>query len=220
MFSRNFPALSHDEQQLLQDSHVLVLGCGGLGGFITENLVRLGVGHICAADGDCFEPGNLNRQILATSESMGKNKALAARERALSINPAVNFRAEPEFFTAENADELLQGADLVLDALDNIPARLLLEQKCAERGLSIVHGAVSGWLAQVAVVPPGSGVLTRLYSGAASPQDKSCLAFAPAFCAALQCAEAVKLLCRPQSDLEGRLLTADLQSMEINFFTL
>lgn len=209
--SRNHPAISEAQQEKLKNSHVLVLGCGGLGGNIIENLVRLGAGHITAVDGDIFDESNLNRQILAIGETLGMNKALAAKKRARSIDPGIDFRAVEEFFTEANGHALLEGVDLVMDALDSIPARLLLEKLCAEKGVSIVHGAVQGWMAQVAVVRPGSGLLTRLYEGKGGG-DKSCLAFTPAFCAALQCAEAVKLLCGHEA--ESSLLLADLRGMD------
>lgn len=213
-FSRNLPALSQEQQDLLHRSHVLVLGCGGLGGYVIENLVRLGVGTLTAVDGDRFEESNLNRQTLSTQAALGRSKALEARSRALSIDPNIDFRAVDAFFSAENAAELLSGKDLVIDALDSIPDRLLLEQLCAGHGLSLVHGAVHGWMAQAAVLLPGSGLLERIYSGAAAPADKSCLAFAPALCAAVQCAAAVRLLCGEPSGLENRLLLADLKTMD------
>ena len=211
-FSRNHPAISPAEQEKLNRSHVLVLGCGGLGGAIIENLVRLGVGHITAVDGDSFDETNLNRQILSTGETLGMNKALAAKARARSINPDVDFRAVEGFFTEANGAALLEGIDLVMDALDSVPARLTLEKLCAGKGLSIVHGAVQGWIAQVAVVTPGSGLLTRLYEGKSGSDDLSCLAFTCAFCAALQCAEAAKLLCGRK--VESGLLLVDLRSMD------
>lgn len=213
-FLRNIPAISKAQQQLLQDKHVLVLGCGGLGGTIIENLVRLGVGRITAVDGDRFEESNLNRQLLSTHDSLGLNKAFAAKLRAESINPNIRFFAIGDFFCEENAASLLDGKDIVMDALDSISARLTLEKHCAEKRLPIVHGAVQGWTAQVAVIRPGSGLLSRLYDRKTEGGDKSCLAFTPAFCAALQCSEAVKLLCGVKPEPENSLLIADLRHMD------
>ena len=84
----------------------------------------------------------------------------------------------------------------------------------------MVHGAIQGWSAQVAVVPPGSGVLHRLYGSRGTPQEKTSLPFTPAFCAAMQAAEAVKLLCRRPSALEGKLLLADLRRMDWDIIPL
>lgn len=220
-YSRNFPAISPEEQSCLASKQVLILGCGGLGGFLCEYMARLGVGTITAADPDRFDKSNLNRQLLSSVESLGCGKAVTARQRAAAVNPDVKFNAVEAAFTAETAAQLLRGVDLVLDALDSAADRLLLEDACAAAGVPIVHGAVHGWMAQVAVVLPGSGMLHRLYGDAASADgDKACLVFTPAWCAAAQSAEALKLLLGRESTLAGRLLIADLQSMDTNIITL
>ena len=213
-FSRNLPALTAAEQQSLAEKHVLILGCGGLGGFLSEYLVRLGVGEITAADPDRFEESNLNRQLLATTAVLGGSKAQAAKQRAEEINPAVRFHAAEAAFCRENAAELLAGKDLVLDALDTAADRLLLEDACAEAGVIIVHGAVHGWTAQVAVVTPGNGLLHRLYRAESADVDKSCLVFTPAWCAAVQAAEAAKLLTGRAPALGNQLLVADLMTLD------
>jgi len=217
---RNFPALTAQEQQTLAKKHVLVLGCGGLGGFICEYLVRLGVGEITAADPDCFEASNLNRQLLCSGQTLEQSKAETACARAAAINPEVRFHAFRKAFRGENAAELLAGKDLVIDALDNADDRLTLEDACAEVGVTLVHGAVHGWTAQIAAVTPGSGVLRRLYQPGAADGDKSCLVFAPALCAAVQTAEAVKLLTGRPSSLAGKLMLVDLQTMDTEIIAL
>lgn len=218
-FSRNLPALTAEEQQRLAQKRVLLLGCGGLGGFLSEYLVRLGVGEITAADPDCFEESNLNRQLLATTEGLGGSKAQTAKKRAEAINPAVRFHAVEAAFCRENAAELLSGQDLVLDALDNAADRLLLEDACAQAGVTIVHGAIHGWTAQTAVVTPGNGMLHRLYRTESADIDKACLAFTPAWCAAVQAAEAAKLLIGRSSALENKLLLADLLTLDTMIIT-
>lgn len=213
-YSRNLPAVSAEEQAALAHRRVLVVGCGGLGGYLIEYLARMGVGGITAMDGDVFEPSNLNRQLLSTQALLGTSKALAARDRVRAINPDVRIEAVEAFLDRDNADGLVQGHDLVLDALDSAPARLILEDACARAGAAIVHGAIQGWSVQVSVVPAGSGLLRRLYGGAKAPAEKTSLPFTPPFCAAVQAAEAVKLLCGRPSELEGKLLLADLRRMD------
>lgn len=218
-YSRNIPAVSAEEQAALARKRVLVVGCGGLGGYLIEYLARMGVGEITAVDADVFEPSNLNRQLLSTPALLGAAKAWAAQARARAVNPAVTVLAVEAFLDEGNADDLVRGRDLVLDALDNIPARLALEDACARQGVIIVHGAIQGWSAQVTVVPPGSGALRRLYGRAVAPAEKTSLPFTPAFCAAIQAAEAVKLLCGRPSALEGKLLLADLRRMDWDLLT-
>ncbi|MBR2329566.1 MAG: ThiF family adenylyltransferase [Clostridia bacterium] len=217
-YSRNIPAISPEEQDTLKGKKVLVLGCGGLGGYIIENLLRMGVGAITAVDGDSFDESNLNRQLLATEKTLGTNKAIAAAQRANAVNSQVSFIAIDSFFTAENAKEIVSGHDLVIDALDSIEARLLLEDVCAKLEVTIVHGAVNGWVMQAAVIPPGERLMHILYASPAEHREQSTLPMTAQLCAAMQCSEAVKLLCGHSSALENRLLTGDLQQLEWEYF--
>lgn len=225
-YIRSIPAISAAEQEALSAARVLVAGCGGLGGYLIEYLGRMGVGEITAVDGDVFEPSNLNRQLLSAPALLGRSKAAAAKERMASVNPSVTLRAVEAFLDAGNAAGLVAGQDLVLDALDSVPARLLLADACAEAGVTLVHGAIRGWCVQAAVVPPGSGLLHRLYAPEKpaappdAPEDKTSLPFTPAFCAAIQAAEAVKLLTGRPSPLEDRLLLSDLRRMDWDILSL
>ena len=211
---RNIPTLTPEEEALLGQKHILLAGCGGLGGYLLELLVRAGVGELSVVDPDRFTPGNLNRQALCTAATLGQSKALAARARALEIAPTVRVHAYETALDARSAPELLRSCDLALDALDNVPSRLALADACAAAGIPLVHGAVAGLRAQAAVIPPGSGLLRRIYAGAAEPAEKSVLAPACALCAAVQAAEAVKLLAGRPASLAGRLLWIDLEEME------
>ncbi|MCI9586996.1 MAG: HesA/MoeB/ThiF family protein [Oscillospiraceae bacterium] len=220
-YIRNIPAVSPAEQEALSAAKVVVVGCGGLGGYLIEYLGRMGVGTITAVDGDVFEPSNLNRQILSEPALLGRSKAAAAKERLARINPFVTVHEVEAFLDGDNAAGLVAEQDLALDALDSVPARLLLADACAEAGVPLVHGAIRGWWVQAAVVPPGSGLLHRLYASKDAagtvedaPEDKASLPFTPAFCAAIQAAEAVKLLTGQPSSLEGRLLLSDLRRMD------
>lgn len=219
-YSRNIPAISEEQQESLAAKHVLVVGCGGLGGHLIEFMVRLGVGCITAVDGDRFECSNLNRQLLSSVDVLGCPKAEEACRRAKLINPSVCVRPVPEFFTAENADALTAGQDLVLDALDNRDARLLLEDACERNGVPLVHGAIQGWKAQVSVILPGMRLLHTIYSADSGVHSKTSLPFTPAWCAAAQAAEAAKLLCTGESSLAGKLLIADLFSMSTEVFDI
>ena len=213
-FSRNIPTVSESEQRLLEGSRAAIIGCGGLGGHLAELLARAGVGAFSLADGDCFDETNLNRQLLALPENMGENKARAAARRIKAINEKADVRCIEEFFGGENADEILEGAHIVLDALDNVPARLLLEEKCAERGLWLIHGAVEGLSFQLCSVSPGSGALRSIYGNGEHGGGKSVLSPTPAVCAAMQASEALLKLCGRDCALENRLLLGNLGTMD------
>ena len=215
-FIRNIPTLTEAEQAVLAEKRVFLAGCGGLGGFLSEFLVRAGVGHVVAADCDSFEYSNRNRQLLSLESTLGQSKVLTAAARARDVNPAVDFRPVEARLDAENLPGLLSGCDAVMDGLDSIPLRLALEDACAEAGLPLIHGAVHGWTAQAAVVLPGSGLLHTLYAGSGGEPDSSVLSPVPAMCAAVQSAEAIKLLLGKPSALAGKLLMMDLRDMEFS----
>lgn len=224
-YERNFPAISAEEQEMLRRKHVLVLGCGGLGGYLIELLARLGVGRLTVVDGDGFESSNLNRQLYSAPTVLGRSKAVTAAERVRAIAPNTAVEPVQAFFTEQNSDKLVQGTDLVMDALDNLPARLLLEDTCDRCHVPYVHGAILGWNLQVTTGLPGSGVLHELYGGISQqttddPANKTSLSMTPAVCAGLQVAEAVKLLTGQPPALSGKLLLLNLRTMEQRIITL
>ena len=118
--------------------------------------------------------------------------------------------------TEENCTELLSGCCLALDGLDNVAGRLTLERGCAELGIPLVHGAVGGWFFQAGTVPPGSGMLERLYPGGREPERSRTHSQVVSACAAVQAAEAEHLLSGEKPRLWGRLLMADLDSMSVH----
>lgn len=218
-YLRNLPALSSSEQELLKHKQVLIAGCGGLGGYLLELLLRLGIGNIAAADGDMFETTNLNRQLLCQISLIGTEKAAAAAARAAAINPNVQFRSIPSRLTSENLPVLLQNCDAVLDALDSVADRRILAEACSNAQVPLIHGAVSGWIAQAAVSLPGDHLIDRIYPSVPMPNDKSVLSFTPALCASLQVSLCVQLLCsRPVET--GTLYCFDLLHMELETIPL
>ena len=126
-------------------------------------LVRLGVGNLLVIDPDFFVESNLNRQLLATTETLGRYKAEVARERGGIINPGVTIEALNQSFQSERGSQSLASCDLVFDALDSIPLRLQLAELCSSLDLLLIHGAVAGWYGQVAIVPPASETMARIY---------------------------------------------------------
>lgn len=193
-YIRNVPALSEEECALLRAKKVCVVGCGGLGGHIIEQLARIGVGEIRCVDGDHFEETNLNRQIFSEEALMGKSKAEAAAKRINAINSSVNVCALCTYLDENNANAIINGCDAVLGGLDNIPTRKILARACAEEGVPYIYGAISGWVAQAGISMPGDGLIDRLYPTDTPLKDKSVLSFTPALCASMQTALCVKLL--------------------------
>ena len=190
---------------------------------VIECLARIGVGHLRVVDGDLFEASNLNRQILCSTMNLGRPKTLAAKQRVMAVNSLVEVDAVQADLTAENALELLADCDVAVDCLDNIPARLVLQQAAKTAGIPVVHGAVAGWFGRICVIQPGEDLLNLLYPEAEEAQGEELqigtLSFTPALTASWQAAETVKLLLG-KPGLQGEILEVDLLSGSANRFRL
>jgi molybdopterin/thiamine biosynthesis adenylyltransferase len=219
-YQRNRTTLSIANQLTLFRSSAVVIGCGGLGGYLIEELARLGVGRIAVVDPDIFEEHNLNRQILSTVATLGEPKVAAAARRVAEINPAVTVTQLQERFCRDNGAAILKGSDIVMDGLDSIPVRLELAALCSEMRIPLVHGAIAGWYGHVASQLPGDDTVARIYQswheGKGVEQHLGNPSFTPAVVASLEVAEACKILLGNGSVLTGRKLSIDLLEMEID----
>ena len=122
----------------LKKAKVTVVGLGGVGGEAAEAVARSFVGRILLVDGDKVNPSNINRQILATSENVGREKAIVAAERAREINPEAEVTALPVFIKKESlADLPIWDSDCVVDAIDDLPAKVALLAECVRRGVPV-----------------------------------------------------------------------------------
>jgi molybdopterin/thiamine biosynthesis adenylyltransferase len=217
-YQRNRAMLSIQQQLALLRSKVAVFGCGGLGGYIIEELARLGVGKITVVDPDVFEEHNMNRQLLCTQELLGKKKVDAAVQRVAAINPAVRLQAFDVAFGRGNSTEILKGVTVAADALDSIPVRLELAEACKDQNIPLVHGAIAGWSGHVAVQYPGENILQHLYAGKKTghgvEKQLGNPSFTPAVIASLEVAEIVKILLGTEPLLPRKYLAVDLYHME------
>lgn len=222
-YSRSVGTLSIFEIEKLQSAKVAVVGCGGLGGYVLEMLGRMGVGNLTAIDGDVFEESNLNRQLLAETALMGVAKAAAAKKRMAAVNPESAVMAVQEWLTADNARFLLAGHDVIVDALDAIGTRMLLQEAAETLNIPLVHGAIGGWYGQVTVILPGDRTLNRLYQAGQQKGLEKLLgnpSFTPALVASIQAAEAIKLLVGRGELLRNRVLRIDLLAQEFTVIEL
>ena len=161
-YAMNIGCFTIAGQKKLLGSRVLVVGLGGLGGHVVEQLARAGVGRIAAADPDVFEETNLNRQIFSTTAGLGCKKTTETARRLTQINPAVEFSGYDVKFQQLD-DAVFDGLDLVFDCLDGAADRCALETICSARDIVLIHGAIGGWFGQVGIVWPGAGLLKRTY---------------------------------------------------------
>ena len=131
--------IGKDNLEKLKTAHVAVFGVGGVGGFSVECLVRSGVGNITVIDADIVEKSNINRQIIATEEVVGKDKVEVIKARAKSINSGVNVTAIKTFYLPENADEIdLTKFDYIIDAIDTVTAKIELIKRANKEGVKII----------------------------------------------------------------------------------
>lgn len=215
-YCRNQDSLNNQEQIQLLNSHVTVVGQGGLGGTVTEILARVGIGSLTLVDADIFEESNLNRQLLSTIESLGCSKAEAGKNRVKSINPAIEVKAETTFLNNENGIDILTGCDLVVDCLDSIPSRFDLEEVCQALHIPLVSAAIGGVAGQATVIFPGDEGLKRIYGPPRTSSQKGVetrlgtLPYTATLMAAVECAEVVEIICRNTSSLKNSILLADI----------
>ena len=144
-FSRTQFLLGSDAMEKLKKARVAVFGLGGVGGYVAEALARSGVGSLDLVDHDTISLTNINRQILATRDTVGMDKAEAAAQRAKAINPDCDARAIKTFYLPETADQFdFTQYDYVVDAIDTVTGKLMLVQAAKDAGTPIISSMGTG----------------------------------------------------------------------------
>ena len=217
-YARNFQSISLEEQERLASARVCVVGLGGLGGGVVEMLARIGVGSLDLVDGDCFDETNLNRQLFSSEKDLGVPKAHVARKRVGAINSTVNVNVFNTFLNRRNAQEIMGHAQVVVDCLDSISHRFLLQELAQTRNIPLVSGAIAGTAGQVTVIYPGDPGFKLIYG---DPYDNKSsgieeqlgnLAHCALLVASLQSSEVIKVLLGRGEVLQNRLLVCDLMT--------
>lgn len=138
-FSRLLKIMDEETLERFKNTHVLLVGVGGVGGTAFETLLRMGIGHITVVDNDTFEESNLNRQILSNYENIGNLKVMEAKKRAELINPECEVIPVPKYLTKENIrDTLNNNYDYIIDACDTVTIKLELVKLAQERSIKII----------------------------------------------------------------------------------
>lgn len=144
-FDRTKKLLGADAMKRLAASHVAVFGVGGVGGYVVEALARSGIGALTLIDRDTVDPTNLNRQIIATTETIGRAKTEVAAERVKSIHPDCNVTCHQVFFLPETADDFdFTRYDYVVDAVDTVTAKLLIIGRAKEAATPVISSMGAG----------------------------------------------------------------------------
>ncbi len=214
------PEFGPEAQQKLKRGRVLLIGAGGLGSPVSIYLAAAGVGTIGLVDFDTVDLSNLQRQILYTTQDIGRPKVQAARDHLQALNPHVDVQVHETNLGRKNVAAILQGYDVVVDGTDNIPTRYLLNDACVQLGIPNVHGSVFRFEGRVTVFGMPQGPCYRcLYPDPPPPEltpdctEEGVLGVLPGLIGLMQANETIKLLTGIGRPLVGRLLMCDAWSL-------
>jgi molybdopterin/thiamine biosynthesis adenylyltransferase len=202
--------IGQEGQEKLKRARVVIAGAGGLGSPIAIYLTAAGIGMIRVIDHDRVALSNLNRQILHWEEDVGRKKVDSARTKLRNLNSTVEIQAIAETITEENISELVGGCDVIVDAMDNLPTRYILNRRAVETNIPFIHGAVNGFEGRVMTVIPGETACLRCMYRGLVPQEKfPVIGVAPAVIGSIQATEVIKYLVGIGNLLTNRLLIYD-----------
>lgn len=226
-YVRNHDALSLTDQLVLAKSNVAIIGAGGLGGHVIQLLARIGIGSMIIVDPDKFDETNLNRQTFATLETIGLAKTDVAKKHLKSINPAVEVSVHEVKLNALNSDKILSGADIVVDCLDSISDRLMLQDAAQNNNIPLVHGAVSGFEGQLMTIFPQDPGLKSFYVNPDADEVKESSpesilgvpAITPSVIGSLQVMEVVKVLLKRGRIIRKKIIYFDLDNNTLSEFS-
>ena len=154
--TRQMSIVSRSQQTRFKEATIGAIGCGGIGGSVIQMLARMGVGKIIAIDKDYFDMSNLNRQLLSSLDVLRQDKAKVAEEKIRLINPYIEVEPVVCEINEDNVEGILEDADIIIDALDNLKTRIIISRYAKKSGKTFIHGAIHGTLGQVSVFKPDS----------------------------------------------------------------
>ena len=223
-FSRQIllPEIGQAGQARLLSSSALVVGCGGLGSTLLYCLCGIGIGRIGFCDGDTVTLSNLNRQFLHTERDIGRNKAQSAYEKLSAF--ASKLKLEPMEFhlNGENATRIVAGYDVVLLAVDSLPARLIVNRACVQVGVPLVDAGINGLHGSLLTIHPSKTACLQCLYGNVLPAPVPIPSFAPVVStiASLEAQSAANILLGLPSPTDGRMLLFDGGMMTTEFVTI
>ena len=197
-------------QERLKKAKVLIAGAGGLGSPISIYLAAAGVGNLTIVDCDTVSVSNLNRQIMHGEKDVDRQKAQSAQETIAGLNSDIVIEGISEKISDDNVDDIVGDNDLIVDAMDNVSTRLLLNQAAIKKNIPIFHGAVYGFDGRVTTIIPGQTPCLRCLYPKIPPSSKfPVVGVAPAIIGCIQAAEVIKYVVGIGELLTGRILIYD-----------
>lgn len=206
-YQMNYGVITKEEQAVLVSKKIVIVGLGGLGGNLANQLVRLGAINLILVDHDSFVGSNLNRQLFSNEKNIGLSKVEVVKEELEKINPKV--RIEKHYKRVQNVT--FADIDYIIDCVDNMETRVYLSQLSKQLNKPLLHGSCGGWYGQVGWVSPSSTIIDDMYaSGKGLEKDLLNPAFTPALVASFMCSEFVKMIKRCPTMVQDELLLIDL----------
>ena len=204
------PGLGEAGQEKLKKARAFIAGAGGLASPLAIYLAAAGVGTLRIVDGDTVELGNLNRQILHWTRDIGRHKIDSAAEKLRALNPEVEIETVRETIDDANIADLCSGFDFIMDAVDNLPTRYILNRAAVKKKVPIFHGAISGFEGRAMTILPGrSACLMCLYRGVVVSSKTPVIGVTPGIIACIQATEAIKYITGIGQLLVNRFLVYD-----------
>jgi len=217
------PQIGEEGQRKIASSRVVVLGCGALGSILANHLARAGAGWMRIVDRDFVELNNLQRQVLFDEDDIRRNlpKAVAAKEKVQKINSAITVEAVVADVNYANVESLIEGADLVMDGMDNFETRFVINDACVKHGKPWIYAGCIGTHGITMSIVPGKTPCLRCVFESAPPPELSptcdtagVLGPAVNIIASLQATEAIKFLSGNTQALNKTLFTFDAWTHE------
>ena len=220
-YARQILLFGEEGQERLKGAKVFIAGAGGLGCPIALYLAVAGIGEIRIADRDTVERTNLNRQVLHWESDIGELKARSAEAKLREANPDIRVKAFATTIDETNVRDLIAGADLIVDAMDNFPTRYLLNREALRSGVPLVHGAIRGFDGQATTIVPGkTACLECIFPEAPPAEVFPVVGTTPGVVGVIQANEAIKYLLGREDLLANRLLLWDGLAATLEAYTV
>lgn len=213
--------IGQEGQKKLIKSRVAIAGAGGLGSPIALYLTAAGIGMIRIIDHDEVVLSNLNRQILHWEEDINKKKIDSAKRKLNNLNSTVKIETIGETIKEDNVSQLVEGCDILVDAMDNWPTRYILNRCALEKKLPFFHGAVNGFEGRAMTILPGKTACLRcMYRGPVAQEKFPVIGVTPGIIGIIQATEVIKYILGIGKLLTNRLLLYDGLRITFNEFTI
>lgn len=203
-------------------SHIVIAGLGGLGSAAALYLAYAGVGKLTLIDHDNVQLSNLNRQILYWEEDLDKNKTTSAIAKLVKINSAATYVGINEKISAYNVNDLIEGADMVLDGLDSFSSRFILNKACYTKQIPFIHAAVWGMQARLTtIIPPKTPCLECLYpKEIEEPHSTPIIGATAGLAGCLEALEAIKFIGKLGKNLLGKLFVFNFENLSVDILKI